>query len=399
METLNGVWDFNENDTPDYIYCVPDVHGDSSTLEHVLVDLTKVALYQEEYGNKEKNDCNIIKLVWNPEKRNTWIIFLGDIVDMKRSITNDYAEDCDFQILETLFKLQEQALNYNSKVIILLGNHEIMNFQGNFSYVPEEAITEKRKSHFKIGSEFARKVAQQTFLAVRINNLIMVHGGFCKNFLKKMRKTNGFNEIIDINKELIPQLNNITRNYLNGNYDDNTQHIVESYIFGGTANDIGTNYGPLWCRDQSVKNECNLYSINKYLNIDGHNLNLITYIIAHTPQFTNGINNICNGRVWCIDVGMSRAFEENPSQLNNLQINKIDKNRAISVLEISNGNFNIVTEGVLSRNFVRNKMALLNDSLRTVHLYAKHFKNNRHKLKEVFPVLKKLVNEYKTIKL
>ena len=50
--------------------------------------------------------------------------------------------------------------------------------------------------------------------------------------------------------------------------------------------------------------------------------------IGHTPQFDQGINAICNNRVWRCDVGMSKAFKNNDADV---------KNGHIQVLEIING--------------------------------------------------------------
>jgi hypothetical protein len=340
-----------------------------------------------------------------------WLVFCGDIVDFKRANAIKLKEDCDFEILETLFRLQKEAAENESRIIILLGNHEILNFQGNFTYVPSTAIHQKRKSQFKRGSAFANKLAKHTYLSVRINNVIFVHGGFCIEFLEQMQK-NGFNKLLDPQQEIIPQLNKLTSMYLSNQLNSHDLRNVESHILGGTTIDLGNTSGPLWCRDHSLKNKCNLKKISTMLSIPVHDPNSIIYVVAHTPQFYDGINSNCDNKVWRIDVGMSRAFEEYPGSIASLKPSDIlnnNHNRAMSIIKISknsslnmyneNTDFDKVTQGVLSKDYMRNKFALLRENTSLVRQFVQHFNNDKKKLKSIIPVVKKLAIEYKEIKI
>ena len=64
------------------------------------------------------------------------------------------------------------------KIIILLGNHEILNFEHAFDYVSPEGNYTGRINDFTSGSDFAKIIAENTFLSVRIKNWVFVHGGF-----------------------------------------------------------------------------------------------------------------------------------------------------------------------------------------------------------------------------
>ena len=444
MEHL-GVFNLQNNYKPEELYGIGDIHGDFSILEHVLVDLTKVALYEQNYSIVQPNDCKKVILKWNPVKKNVWLVFCGDLVDMKRSDNNILSDDCDFQILETLFRLKEEAEKYDSKILILLGNHEIMNFQGNYDYVPDHAVTIERQEKFKIGSDFAKKIAKLTFLAVRINNIIFVHGGFCIEFLKELHDTCGFDKIINKKKEIIPQLNIITKKYLSGYYSPKKQKKVESYIFGGNSYkedneydsdyeddeddkkyiSIGNSKGPLWCRTHSanignndITCETELDEISRLLNIKNYTPNSIIFVISHTPQFymNNGINSSCNKRIWRIDLGMSRAFEEQKiitgsKEQNNiiekLDVSELDKNRAMSILKM-NKNINIneydpssftkISEGVLSRDYVRNQQATLRENLALTEMFVTHNTNNKYMLKKALPPLTNIIKKYQKLK-
>jgi len=394
MDETSGVWNLEDSGEPLELYGIGDLHGDCNVLEHVLVDLTKVA--------KIEDQC----LKWDSSRSNVWLVFCGDMVDMKRGTNLLLTEDCDVQILETLFRLQEEAQKYNSKIIILLGNHEMLNFQGNFAYVPDNIDKKKRQDLFTLGSEFAKKIAERTYLSVRINNLVFVHGGFCFGFLEELHKT-GFDNLIKYTKEeIIPQLNKITKAYLSGSCDGEATKKAEEFIFGKIREDLGSSVGPMWCRDNSLHNKCeNLNEICAYLNIQKYENDKIIQIIAHTPQFSQGINSSCEGRIWRIDVGMSRAFDENPEMFNDLKPSKLlGSKRAMSVLKINKNysnkvyEFEIVTKNKLSSDFKSNQRMCLTENINIIYLYVGYFKNNRKKLKEVLPIIKKLMKKYKKLK-
>lgn len=381
MDNGTGVFE-----TTNRIIAIGDLHGDYSVLLYILLQLTKVAI-----PISELKTCKKMELEWNPDVRDIWLVFCGDLIDMKRNPLTEIDEDCDFEILETLFKLQKEAEKYNSKIIILLGNHEIMNFQNNFDYVPENAINDVRRKHFRLGSNFAKKIAKLTYLSVRIGNLIFIHGGFCSKFVDKMKETDGFNGLLDITKEIIPQLNFLLRYYLTHN--NNYTNDLERYIFGGKTSDIGSKYGPLWCREQSLLKICLLNNIAESLNISHYKPEDIVFIVAHTPQIENGINSICNGKLWRIDIGMSRAFEENPESIMNFNINNLrDQSRTMGVLEITktsnNINFRILTNNMLSRIYSE---ILRQDSIDFLEKYTQFFNKNKKKLKEAIPIIKSFI--------
>jgi len=406
MKTDNnlGVWDIQK---PDELYGIGDLHGDFYVLEHILIDLAKVA----ERGRAKNTTCKNTRLEWKRDRKRVWLVFCGDLVDFKRTNGLKLKEDCDFEILETLFRLQKEAEENESKIIILLGNHEILNFQGNFTYVPDTAVNQKRKSQFTRGSSFARKLAKHTYLSVRINNIIFVHGGFCSEFLETMKKSSGFNGLIKPNQEIIPQLNKLASKYLTDTLNSTELNNVETQILGGTTIDLGNTSGPLWCRDHSLKNKCGLTKISSLLQIPEHDPDSIIYVVAHTPQFSNGINSICNNRVWRIDVGMSRAFEEYPGTIAQLKPEDIldkENSRAMSIIKVSNRtpqntyneheDFEKVTEGVLSKDFVKNKFAILNENTSLVKQFVDHFYNNKKKLKSIFPIMKEISKQYKELR-
>ena len=88
------------------VYAMADIHGDFEMLLKTLRNKNLI---------DENND-------WIAQ--NTLFIQTGDMIDRGEG---------DFKVLSFLKKIQEQAQNseLNSKVVILLGNHEFMNLLGN----------------------------------------------------------------------------------------------------------------------------------------------------------------------------------------------------------------------------------------------------------------------------
>lgn len=397
MDNETGVFDSVEK-----VIAIGDLHGDYKVLLHILLDLTRVAVHTED---SDQTNCLNMKLKWNPEIRDIWLVFCGDLIDMKRNNFVEIEEDCDFQIIETLFKLQEEAIEFNSKIIILLGNHEIMNFQKNYSYIPNYVKTDERIKYrnekFTFGSEFARKIASRTYLCVRIGNLVFIHGGFCVDFIKEINK-NQLDGLVDNQIEIIPQLNKLLRDYLTFEDSEYTRKL-EKLIFGGKTINIGSRIGPLWCRDHGLQRGCNQDNINnlnyitEYLNIPDYDNEKIIFVVAHTPQISNGINSICNNRLWRIDIGMSRAFEENLHFLINFDLRHIrDPARRMGVLQIltdidteePTNSFSILTNKLLSRHY---GLILKKDNINFMKKYTQYYRKDKKKLKESIPIIKELM--------
>ena len=72
--------------------------------------------------------------------KNGHLVLVGDFVDRGNSVT---------QVLWLIYKLEKQAKKNGGKVHFILGNHEIMNFQGNGGYNQEKYI--------KVAQEISKK--------------------------------------------------------------------------------------------------------------------------------------------------------------------------------------------------------------------------------------------------
>lgn len=332
------------------LYFIGDIHGDFYAFKQAL-ELTGCIIFDKQnFKDICKEHLNGIiltdgceyyknKINWNPEKKDSMIVFAGDLVDRCR-ITSDSCdfvvndEDCDNQIINILLELDKQALKYNSRVLFVLGNHELMNLQDKLKYVSFKGLENNSRTGNIKKTIFSN--LNSIFGLIRINNYIVCHGGINPNFVKKYNtdNTNNSEFVKSYNMMLRKELTNSEPNY---------------YL-------LNNSQGPFWDRSNGFDNkklsneECELLFFNNILNITNiNNTNNLKLIVAHCPQTFNsekkGINTSNCGkyqnRIWRIDVSMSRAFDMYISDSNviNILLDKIiNKNQSggnIGTLEIA----------------------------------------------------------------
>lgn len=224
---------------------------------------------------------------WIARPKDTQVVQVGDIVD-RGGRPDTVGDECsEIKIMDFLDEIHEQAQLYGGGVYCILGNHEIMNVVGNFTYAGEESIKcfggeDMRKKAFKPGGYMAKRFACTRNAVMKIGSFLFVHGGFNEKHLTKS----------------IPEINSIMRKYLNGAKELYDKDFIDYYM---------AYNGILWNRELSIGSpDCEkLEKILKHFKVNG-------LIVGHTVQ-TNGINSKCNNKIWRVDTGMSKAFgsEEN----------------------------------------------------------------------------------------
>jgi hypothetical protein len=261
------------------IITIGDLHGD---FEALIICLQKANVINDKYE-------------WTGG--NTWVVQLGDIVDGRNRIGNWKADD-ELKILSFLENLDEKAKKFRGKIVFILGNHEIMNTFGNFSYASSTAIkkmggVQARRKLFEVGKgRIANFYSKKCFAVAKIGSWIFCHGGIVPSISSAYQ---------------IPQLNKIMKDYLNGKMNDEQVDKFYDLFFGNNGVLTYRGYG-------NVRPNCNfVYSTLK--NLDGGYL-----VIGHTPQ--DYINSKCNRKLWRVDTGMSQAFgRKNNSRIQCLEIN------------------------------------------------------------------------------
>lgn len=222
---------------------------------------------------------------------NTIIVQLGDQIDgYGRGGFEDASGEID--ILNLFDNLHLQAKQYKGAVYSLIGNHELMNVMGNFSYASKNDIKqsgglEKRKIMYSPGGSMAQRLACTRNTILKINDIIFVHGGIIPEIVRK-------------NKEHTIQIvNKLMKDYLNGTIGENNRD------FSLLLKDYDS---VLWNRSLGGSNvQCD--RLNQTLK----DLNANHIIIGHSTQEI--INSKCNEKVWRVDVGLSKALGNNKFQI------------------------------------------------------------------------------------
>ena len=339
------------------IYIIGDIHGDYQCLIHCLVDLCGVATIKSVGFDKKFNEPNREYLEWN-ENNNSVVVFCGDLIHRKRFQDNVLDDECsDIYIIKTLLRLKRFAKMYMGDIIIVSGNHEIMNLvdPSDNTYTSDKNVGPNKK--YFTNPEFINNYILNTFAWVKINDILVAHGGLCSDYLKFLDGKNIFSKKI----------------FSGGSSRGGKENRIQTHImFGGESVKIGndviefvnnkyrdffTNYSGTKSKTDSIgfklfmeydfknKNAHNVFWCREwgYSGINCDNLDDLVkkidctkMIIAHCPQFLaenepKMINFECldydsmcvdcaetskklnpqKFKIARVDLGMSRSFENN----------------------------------------------------------------------------------------
>jgi hypothetical protein len=234
---------------PQRIIAIGDLHGD--------FDNTVRTLRMAQVINN-KNE-------WICEK--TILVQTGDIVDRG---------DDTLKIYKFFQNLTIQASKCGGQLIQLLGNHEIMNLQGDLRYVTPGDITlfggiDQRNYQWTEG--WVYQYLKNLGISAKVGSTVFFHGGCTVKFAK-----------LGIDK-----LNSMSKRIIEGESDDYD-------LFG--------IYGPLWYRGYALDPDYICKDLKRALEF----LNATKMVVGHTTQPGGLILERCNNTFFVIDVGISRAY-------------------------------------------------------------------------------------------
>ena len=291
------------------IIAIGDIHGDFQSLLTIL-------LGAELIGNN---------LLW--KGTNTYVVFTGDLLDNFRYGGKEFLQHPadEITIISYLSDLNEQAIQVGGRILLCLGNHELMNMIAPryFDYVSPKTrlFFEKklgsRENIFSDGSPLLQKLGCLFESFVLLNNkYYFCHAGITLNFIEKINER--YNQSIPLLQKLI-LFNNDVKNLIKGkltNQDDWFKQFsnfsnAETYFWNRK---YGKEFNQEICR--------NFGNVSDQLDIP----NLIL-IKGHDPQ--PEINSLCDQRIYRIDTEISRAFSSQPDilvseHMNYLEINAED---------------------------------------------------------------------------
>jgi hypothetical protein len=295
--------------TKKHVFAIGDLHGDYKMTLDILINIAKVI---------DKNLNWILP--------DTYVVQVGDQLDncrpydkaCKEPQDNDseYSEMLDLaediSILELMTELDEKAQKFNSRVISLFGNHELMNVEGNMNYVSYKDIMKfsttntldydeakkNRQEQFKPGNKYANFLACTRIPVAIVGNFIFVHAGIIKPFIDKLEIKN---------TDDLYKISYLIRRWLLKSINkDNVIDIINSApislfwdrILGSIPHN--THIDDPIC-DKNLKQVLDIFSMDKM-------------VIGHTPQCfsheSSGINSTCSGKLWRIDFGGSFSFNK-----------------------------------------------------------------------------------------
>jgi hypothetical protein len=301
------------------IIAIGDIHGDFQSLLTIL-------LGAELIGND---------LLW--KGANTYIVFTGDLLDNFRAGGIEFSQHPadEITIISYLADLNEQAIHAGGRVILCLGNHELMNMvhPRHFGYVSlkTQSFFEKnldlRENIFRYGSPLLQKLGCLFESFVLLNNkYYFCHAGITLHFIEKINER--YTAPISFLEKLI-LFNNDVKNLIKGNLTNDDGWFTQFSNFANTQTyfwnrKYGKDFNKEICRE--------FVEVSNRLGIQD-----LILIKGHDPQ--PEINSICDERIYRIDTEISRAFSAQPDilvseHMNYLEINPTDnifiKNKVIN---------------------------------------------------------------------
>lgn len=249
------------SEAPERVVAIGDLHGDLSAARRAL----KLAGAIDDRGEWIGGSLTIVQT--------------GDILDRG---------DDEVEILELLARLTRQAQSAGGRIIVLNGNHELMNALGDFRYVTPGSLEDfasagvqptldERARAVAPGGELATRLAQQDMVHI-VGDTVFVHGGVLPKFAGT-----------------VEQDNLRTRCFLAGAVGEPPSAVLDPE-------------GPIWTRAYSTEpTDC--AGLEEALRTMGAE----RMVVGHTVQ-PNGITSACSERVWRVDVGMA-AFYGGPTQV------------------------------------------------------------------------------------
>lgn len=241
-----------------------------------------------------------LRLAGAVDERDDWAG--GDLVLVQTGDQLDRGDD-EREILDLLDRLAEQAAAAGGAVHVLNGNHELMNVTADVRYVTLDGFADfleepvpglagadpatvvsavvARIRAFRPGGPEALRLARRN-VAVVVGETVFVHGGV-------LPKVAAYG---------IERLNQETREWLRGDRRAPPELLLD-------------REGPLWSRHYSRDtdgDDCRLLA--EALG----RLGASRMVVGHTVQ-KERITSACDGRVWRVDVGLSRYYGGTPAAL------------------------------------------------------------------------------------
>ena len=193
--------------------------------------------------------------------RDLTIVQTGDVLD----------RGDDEQAMEDLLaRWEQQAPESGSRLVLLDGNHELMNAAGDYRYVTKgQDFGATRRAALAPGGTYAKQLAAHDVVAI-VGDTVYSHAGVLGAWATKLDAANL-----------------AVRCWLDGS---------------GPREALEAEDSPVWTRAYGT-DPPDCAGVDAALAALGAR----RMVVAHTVQ-AQGINAACDGKLWRIDVGMTKVF-------------------------------------------------------------------------------------------
>jgi len=269
---------------PGRIIVIGDIHGDLQRLCKILYHAKVIT-----------ND-----LKWIADPPNTVVVQLGDQVDstIRMPGVQEWEELPDLDTLTFLDTLDSIAQLKGGRVLSIVGNHEMMNVLGDYTYVSQRSLVsyppENRKRAFDKGGYFHSILCKRN-IVLKIGQYLFCHGGLLNSHL----------DSANCNLHCI---NDIYRKALKGIPLDNNEIKVGQSIFSMD--------GIIWTRFYSTVSDEQV--LNETTSVLNRTISSAIFVGHSTVQNVSMKNNV----VFC-DNGISRSYGKPDFQYTEVKRNQI----------------------------------------------------------------------------
>jgi hypothetical protein len=159
-----------------------------------------------------------------------------------------------------------------------LGNHELMNGARDFRYVTPGGTHDfggERAKALGPGGAWAKRLATHNLVAI-VGDSVFSHAGVVGDWLTH-----------------VDEANLATRCWFDG----------QAGGFDAPPAALTSDDSPVWTRTYGIPDEVDCAALADTLQ----KLGAARMVVGHTPQHT-GITSACDGKLWRIDVGLSRYY-------------------------------------------------------------------------------------------
>jgi Calcineurin-like phosphoesterase len=196
----------------------------------------------------------------------------GDLVVVQTGDVLDRGDD-ESAMLDLMFRLEREADAAGGALIMLLGNHELMNAAGDFRYVTAGGKRDfggNRAAALGPGGTYAKQLARHNVVAV-VGDVVLSHAGVLGDWVTH-----------------VDDANESARCWLDGQ----TQEVAPV---------LGADDSPVWTRAYGLETADCAGATAALTALGAKRM-----VVGHTVQAH--INSACGGALWRIDVGLAKVY-------------------------------------------------------------------------------------------